>query len=843
LPQAKASGYKQRYPAACGGEDSFFVVYLENIMNLKLSLFAVLLFFSACAGGGSGKDNITDDTGIDITETSGDLSDTKEVSPDLIFNDDGIAEITPEIEEVNACNKPPKPDGCSCSKNSECESLVCLESQNGSICSSLCGSGEQCPENTSCMEIQVDGNTVKVCVPLFKHLCMPCYENKDCYPESMCVSFGNSGMFCSQECSETVKCPADYQCGDQQISAEKTIKICKPSAGECKCSDNAVKLGLTTKCFKENSSGKCEGIRECTKDGLTECDAAEPKQEECNKKDDNCDGFVDEGLIDCCKCGNKICEVFCGETMGTCSIDCFTCGNAKCEPGEGPFICPMDCCGKCGDQKCAIFGSCTETKDTCPSDCAGFACGNSACDKGENPFNCPEDCTKFACGNNICEPGEDPSSCAVDCDKACGNCLCEGGESFDSCPVDCGYCGDGYCSPCFYLKENINTCHADCCTPATEVCNGKDDNCNDIIDEEGSEGCDFYFVDADGDGFGGTKKKCLCAPDEFYKADNSSDCDDTNSSVNPSAPENCGTSFDDNCNNDTNDLNASLCITGYLDEDEDGFGTSASECRCEPAGKYTALKSGDCNDMNKDINPDAQETCQTNYDDNCDGSANDLWATGCIEFFYDNDGDNFGTSDFECRCDMDGKYKAPEPNDCDDTNSFINPNQQELCNNEVDENCDGSTNDENALGCTIFYYDRDEDTYGTTDSRCLCKKEGFYTASKTGDCDDKNSSVNPAAEEICGTDYDDDCDNNKNENGAKGCKDFYIDADKDGWGISSKLCLCYPENDYTAEKTGDCLDTNADVNPSIIESTGEGNCQNSLDDDCDKLTDFNDPDC
>jgi hypothetical protein len=44
LPQAKASGYKQGYPAACGGEDSFFIFSREDLCVLYTA-FILLLFF------------------------------------------------------------------------------------------------------------------------------------------------------------------------------------------------------------------------------------------------------------------------------------------------------------------------------------------------------------------------------------------------------------------------------------------------------------------------------------------------------------------------------------------------------------------------------------------------------------------------------------------------------------------------------------------------------------------------------------------------------------------------------------------------------------------------------
>jgi len=61
------------------------------------------------------------------------------------------------------------------------------------------------------------------------------------------------------------------------------------------------------------------------------------------------------------------------------------------------------------------------------------------------------------------------------------------------------------------------------------------------------------------------------------------------------------------------------------DSDRDGYAKS-------PWG-------ADCDDTRASVNPGATETCGTAYDDDCDGSANDLDATGCTPFYADVDGD------------------------------------------------------------------------------------------------------------------------------------------------------------------------------------------------------------
>jgi hypothetical protein len=467
--------------------------------------------------------------------------------------------------------------------------------------------------------------------------------------------------------------------------------------------------------------------------------------------------------INICVCGDGNCdEETCGENVTSCPADCHLCGNGKCEPTEGPDKCPQDCCGYCGDKKCASYGKCTETKDTCAEDCAPAGCGNSVCEKGENPANCSNDCQKFICGNNICEPGEDMNGenpCKDDCGDNCGNCLCQGEEDYINCPIDCGYCGDGYCSPCAGLNETKTSCLKDCCIKSPEVCNGKDDDCNEVIDDPGAEGCvDFYF-DFDGDGFGAAQKMCLCKPDGFFKAVKGGDCDDTKKDVNPDAKETCTTTYDDDCDTDANDIDAIGCTKRYYDADTDSYGTSAFECRCSVQGLYSALVPGDCNDNQKEINPSADETCLTDYDDNCNiTDDNSLNLAGCIKRYYDEDEDGYYAAGAfsECRCKPEGKYTALTKGDCDDTNKDINPGSAETCLTDYDDDCYPAN--DNALDlpqCTKRYYDNDGDGYYASGalSECRCKPEGKYTALMQGDCNDSNPLVYPdCAEKECGDD-------------------------------------------------------------------------------------------
>jgi parallel beta-helix repeat protein len=80
--------------------------------------------------------------------------------------------------------------------------------------------------------------------------------------------------------------------------------------------------------------------------------------------------------------------------------------------------------------------------------------------------------------------------------------------------------------------------------------------------------------------------------------------------------------------------------------------------------------------------------------------------------------------------------------------------------------------------CTVYYYDGDQDGYGTEDSQCLTGPEGFYTAIDSTDCDDTRKNVHPGAEEVCDG-VDNDCDTETDE-GCGGCAINDIPGDLDG---------------------------------------------------------------
>ncbi|MBW2703345.1 MAG: hypothetical protein JRF33_21210, partial [Deltaproteobacteria bacterium] len=196
--------------------------------------------------------------------------------------------------------------------------------------------------------------------------------------------------------------------------------------------------------------------------------------------------------------------------------------------------------------------------------------------------------------------------------------------------------------------------------------------------------------DVDGDGFadytcGGT------------------DCDDSDPTIYPGADEVCGDGIDQDC--DGEDLPCG-CTT---DADNDGY---ISEFDCGGT---------DCDDTDPNVNPGADEICGDGIDQDCDGIDPDC------ECVTDADGD--GYISVECE----------GGTDCDDSDASVHPGAEDICEDGIDQNCDG------------------------IDPSCICNTDadgdGYISTDCPGgtDCDDTDPTVHPGAYDWCGDGIDQDC--------------------------------------------------------------------------------------
>ena len=170
---------------------------------------------------------------------------------------------------------------------------------------------------------------------------------------------------------------------------------------------------------------------------------------------------------------------------------------------------------------------------------------------------------------------------------------------------------------------------------ATETCNGKDDNCNGLVDEGL---LNSFYLDADGDGYGNAAvTTSVCTAPAGYVS-NSTDCNDNSGAVHPDATEICN-GVDDNCNGA---IDEGVLSVFYRDADGDGYGTAATTAQaCTAPTGYVPIAT-DCNDGNAAVHPGATETCN-DVDDNCNGAVDEGLTCG------DADGDGFPDATDNCK--------------------------------------------------------------------------------------------------------------------------------------------------------------------------------------------------
>ena len=382
--------------------------------------------------------------------------------------------------------------------------------------------------------------------------------------------------------------------------------------------------------------------------------------------------------------------------------------------------------------------------------------------------------------------------------------------------------GDGYSS-----AVDCDDASAAVYPGADETCNGIDDDCDGDTDEDDAIDATTWYADDDGDGWGDEDHPRVGCTALSTEAGVAGDCDDHVASVNPDADELCD-SIDNDCDGDTDEDDAVDAPTWYADDDGDGWGDE-DHPRVACDGLSTEAEvAGDCDDHEASVSPDADELCDE-IDNDCDGDTDEDDASDAVTWYADTDADGYGDPDSTTSaCTMPSGYLS-DSTDCDDSDAAINPAADELCDG-VDNDCDGDTDESDAVDTTNWYLDGDSDGYGRSDAFTpACTMPSGYSA--TGDdCDDYDAAVNPGATEVCDL-ADNDCDGTADGASAVDATDWYDDADGDGYGDPATLernCLAGSGH---VDDDNDCDDGDAAINP------GADEVCDGADNDCDGDTD------
>ncbi len=488
----------------------------------------------------------------------------------------------------------------------------------------------------------------------------------------------------------------------------------------------------------------------------------------------------------------------------------------------------------CADDDAAVNPGASETCNGVDDDCNGLVDDN------------PVDATTWyqdADGDGYGDPATGAASCtqpagtvgdATDCDDTNPDAHPDAPEACDAAvDLNCdGYVGtDDNDHDGWIACQDCNDGDATVYPGADELCDGLDNNCNSVVDEDAVDAPTWY-TDGDGDGYAGTP---VAACTEPAGADSvATDCNDADASVSPAGTEVCG-GGDEDCDGLTDDADPSVTGTAdyHTDADGDGYGAGAAIPLCV-ATPGLVSDDTDCDDSDAAISPAAVEVCGGG-DENCNGLVDDAdpTVTGGTTWYGDGDADGYGSTTVTAVSCLAPGGSVANTSDCDDTNGAVHPGATETCDTAYDDDCNGDTNEVDALDCTQWFQDADADGFGAGTGQCTCAASGAYTTNLDTDCDDGNSAVNPTISETCDTSYDDNCDGDTNDLSAVDCTTRYLDADGDGYGVGSSECRCSAVGSYTADNTADCDDSTAAAHPGAGEVWYDG-----VDEACDGGSDY-----
>ncbi len=560
--------------------------------------------------------------------------------------------------------------------------------------------------------------------------------------------------------------------------------------------------------------------------------------EVCNGVDDNCNSLIDDGIVtkvwyqdsDTDSFGGATTKSACAAPVGYVgtSGDCND-GNKAVFPGAVEVCNTIDDdCDAAIDEGVQLtfyadtdadkYGNPASTKAACAAP-VGYVASNTDCDdtRATTFPGAPETCNSRDddCDTLVDDSPTDGKTWYVDADKDAHG----GTTSSLACVQPAGSVASN--DDC---NDKDSTVHPG----ATEICDGLDNDCNTLIDDNAT-GTGTWWPDADGDKYGSSTgvSKAQCSLPAGY-VNNNRDCNDTKAAINPLATEVCD-AIDNDCDALIDDKDT---VTGapswYADSDKDTYGNAKSftSACVQPMGSVATAT--DCDDTKAAVHPTAVEVCN-GYDDNCDASIDEAVTT---TWYLDADKDTYGWGSTSTQaCTQPAGYVAGK-SDCDDKDSAIHPGAGERCNG-LDDDCDTKIDDADLdsppSDALVWYQDTDVDTFGNDKSTLLRCSAPLGYADVGGDCVDTNKMINPAALEVCNL-IDDDCDTVVDDN-ATDAKAWYADADADKYGNpASTKASCAAPSGYVADKT-DCVDTNVAIHPGATEKC------NGLDDDCDALVD------
>ncbi|MFH1468276.1 MAG: MopE-related protein [Pseudomonadota bacterium] len=455
--------------------------------------------------------------------------------------------------------------------------------------------------------------------------------------------------------------------------------------------------------------------------------------EACDGVDNDCDGTIDDGAsgttryytdADGDTWGDASSYVdACAAPAGTVTngADCDD-TNTAVNPGATEFCDGMDndCDGSIDEYSSYDastwyydgdgdgFGATTPTARACTQP-TGYVATATDCDDADATVHpgATETCDGVDqdCDGSVDEGATDLGTFYADAD---GDGFGDASSSTTSCTAPTGYVTD---------TTDCDDTDATVFPGAGERCDGIDNDCDGYTDE-GATDATTWYLDLDGDGYGGSTTTDACDPPTSYVAQGG-DCNDASTAQYPGAPEICD-GYDNDCDGDVDEE----LPTWYRDADGDGYGNpSVSTSSCTAPSSYVADDS-DCDDGDPGVSPDGTEVCFDGVDNDCDGTVDGTDAVDTLTWYADADADGYGDASSTTQaCTVPSGYVADDT-DCDDSDALVNPDAQEICDG-VDNDCDGAIED--AILVPGDYSTITAAIAAAVDGDTICLGEGDYT--------------------------------------------------------------------------------------------------------------------
>ncbi len=402
-------------------------------MKFKLLLGALVLLLSLGCDDGSSVSPAQDLDGDTVDGSGGsggtdqgiEDPDTTPVLPDVLFEDAQLDAADAQVDVPDA--EPEENSICeACEEDADCspEGSICIDG----FCGTPCDTDEDCPEGDYLCQ---DADGVSQCIP----------ESGFCPGASICTDLDGDGYGDGQDCAG-IDCDDDNPDVNPGIAAD----LCDGVDNDC---DDQIDEDFVVETCGE---GVCMGTNSCNDGEEVPCVEGSPTGSDanCDGIDDNCDGTVDEDYVPT-TCGVGVCfaESSCADGV-----------VQECIPGDPISQFDENCDG--------VDDNCSGTAD---EDYTEETCGIGAC---EVVGVCME-------GNASCEPAEPAYTEDTTCDGVDEDCDGSVDEEFVSETV----CGIGVCT-----RNSECTDGEEVCTPGLPVgvgdstCDGLDDDCDGMIDEE-----------------------------------------------------------------------------------------------------------------------------------------------------------------------------------------------------------------------------------------------------------------------------------------------------------------------------------------------------------------------